>query len=488
MSRTRVRAEDLFCTRCRRGVRLGAAHWPEGYLCARCYDHALETYGACVDCGTERLTPGLAPDGGKLCTDCAGGLGNFICERCGREARRYRRGVCGQCVLAERLRELLDDGTGSIRTELLPLFDALRQMRRPKGALTWTSKLHVQRNLRALARGEVPLTHAGLSQLTPWRSVTYLRDLLVQAGVLPPADRQLLLFQRWLGEKLPAVSDAEHQRLLELFATWHVQRRLNILVGRGPLTGKQMQQARNEIHLATAFLIHLAERGRTLADCTQADVDTWYAGGYTARRLTHAFLRWAMRSKHMPKVTVPHRSTSNPAPLAQHQRLALLRQLVNREDVPLQDRVAAVLVLLYAQPLTRIARLGTDDVQHGNGEVLVRLGDPPSPVPAPFAGMLLDYLQGQRPNTMTATNSDTRWLFPGRRAGQPMTPATLELRLRHLGFPTQRGRTAAIRHLVLQAPAPVVARMLGYHDDTTAQLAAEAGGTWRHYAPGNHSR
>ncbi|MET9695024.1 hypothetical protein ABZY81_42760 [Streptomyces sp. NPDC006514] len=48
--------------------------------------------------------------------------------------------------------------------------------------------------------------------------------------------------------------------------------------------------------------------------------------------------------------------------------------------MPLQDRFAALLVLLYAQPLTRIARLGTDDVRHEDGEVLVRLGDPPSPV------------------------------------------------------------------------------------------------------------
>ncbi|MFD6327848.1 hypothetical protein ACFWOL_34720 [Streptomyces sp. NPDC058442] len=487
MSRTRVRAEDLFCARCRRAVRLGAAHWPEGYLCAGCFTRALETYGTCTGCGVERLIPGLAPAGGKLCTDCAGGLGDFTCERCGREARRYRRGVCGQCVLAERLRELLDDGTGSVRTELLPLFEALRQIRRPWGALTWTNKPHVQSNLRALARGEVPLTHDGLSQLTPWRSVAYLRDLLMQSGVLPPADRQLLLFQRWLAEKLPAISEPEHRKLLELFAAWHIQRRLRTLAGRGPLTGKQIQQARNELHLAIAFLGHLTERGRALADCTQADVDTWYAGGYTARRLTHAFLRWAMRSKQMPALSVPHRSTSNPAPIAQHQRLALLRQLVDRDDVLLQDRVAAVLVLLYAQPLTRIAQLSTGDVQHEDGEVLVRLGDPPSPVPAPFAGILLDYL-GQRPNTMTATNPDARWLFPGRRAGQPMTPETLELRLRHLGFPTQRGRTAAIRHLVLQAPAPVVARMLGYHDDTTARLAEEAGGTWRHYAPGDHRR
>ncbi|MFF8914226.1 transposase [Streptomyces sp. NPDC015032] len=78
------------------------------------------------------------------------------------------------------------------------------------------------------------------------------------------------------------------------------------------------------------------------------------------------------------------------------------------------------------------------------------------------------------------------WVSRWRRNGttssdRPVQPTAV-------GFPTQRGRTSAIRHLVLLAPAPVVARMLGYHDDTTAQLAAEAGGTWRHYAPSDHTR
>ncbi|MEU3219422.1 hypothetical protein [Streptomyces sp. NPDC006971] len=81
-----------------------------------------------------------------------------------------------------------------------------------------------------------------------------------------------------------------------------------------------------------------------------------------------------------------------------------------------------------------------------------------------------------------------RRLSPGPRAAQPMTPETLELRLRRLASPTRRGSTAAIRHLVLQPPAPVIVRMLDHHDDTTAQLTAEAGGTWRYYAPGNPSR
>ncbi|MFD8705324.1 hypothetical protein ACFV1W_22370 [Kitasatospora sp. NPDC059648] len=40
-------------------------------------------------------------------------------------------------------------------------------------------------------------------------------------------------------------------------------------------------------------------------------------------------------------------------------------------------------------------------------------------------------------------------------------------------------------NLVLQAPAPVVARALGYHDKTTTQLVTEAGGAWSRYAPGS---
>ncbi|WP_307167422.1 hypothetical protein [Streptomyces rishiriensis] len=50
----------------------------------------------------------------------------------------------------------------------------------------------------------------------------------------------------------------------------------------------------------------------------------------------------------MPAVTVPARSTGNLAPIAQHQRLVLLRQLVDHDDVPLQVRVAVALFLRYA--------------------------------------------------------------------------------------------------------------------------------------------
>ncbi|GAA2317243.1 hypothetical protein GCM10010234_74180 [Streptomyces hawaiiensis] len=35
---------------------------------------------------------------------------------------------------------------------------------------------------------------------------------------------------------------------------------------------------------------------------------------------------------------------------------------------------------------------------------------------------------------------------------------------------------------VSQAPAPVIAKALGYHDKTATRLVTEAGGTWSRYA------
>ncbi|MFK4548259.1 hypothetical protein RKD29_007855 [Streptomyces tendae] len=69
-----------------------------------------------------------------------------------------------------------------------------------------------------------------------------------------------------------------------------------------------------------------------------------------------------------------------------------------------------------------------------------------------------------------------------------MNPGSLQAHLRETGIPPQRGRTSAIRHLVLQAPAPVIAKALSCHGKTATRLVTEPGGTWARYAPGDHSR
>jgi hypothetical protein len=63
----------------------------------------------------------------------------------------------------------------------------------------------------------------------------------------------------------------------------------------------------------------------------------------------------------------------------------------------------------------------------------------------------------------TATNPNARWLFPGRRAGQPLRPETVGKLDANNGIPSFTGRVVRLRQLVLQGPAPVVADALGIH-------------------------
>ncbi|GAA2966635.1 hypothetical protein [Streptomyces enissocaesilis] len=54
--------------------------------------------------------------------------------------------------------------------------------------------------------------------------------------------------------------------------------------------------------------------------------------------------------------------------------------------------------------------------------------------------------------------------------------------------PTSDETPSAFTDEHLQAPAPVIAKALGYHDKTATRLVTEAGGTWSRYAPGDHTR
>lgn len=168
-----------------------------------------------------------------------------------------------------------------------------------------------------------------------------------------------------------------------------------------------------------------------------------------------------------------------------HRRLFLAQLRKGLRQVRL--RVAGVIVLLYAQPLTRIVQLTVDDVLHDGETTFLRLGEPASPVPEPVADLLLAYV-ADRDNMNTATNQASRWLFPGRRAGRPARPDHMSSRLREIGIRVAAARGAAIRQQLLELPAPVVADALGYHDKTTSRLLRETGGAWGGYAVGDNGK
>lgn len=85
-------------------------------------------------------------------------------------------------------------------------------------------------------------------------------------------------------------------------------------------------------------------------------------------------------------------------------------------------------------------------------------------------------------------NQASQWLLLGRRAGQPMEANTIRKRLALGSIPNLHARTSALRQLVLQAPAPVVAGMFELHPLHAASSPDRGGARWRRYAAGDHSR
>ena len=214
----------------------------------------------------------------------------------------------------------------------------------------------------------------------------------------------------------------------------------------------------------------------------QADLDRWLVDHRPhQRQLLKPFLAWATRAGHMPRLRVPPHRPGQQTPITQHRRLALLRKLITDDAGGLRARVAAILVLLYAQPLGRILRLTIDDIDTTGPDVQLHLGNRRhrSPTPSPS----YCWPCATSAPTCAPPQRDARWLFPGRRAGQPLTVDTIAALIRDLGVPTVPGRLAALRQLVLQAPAPVVAQALGFHHDTTQRHHAAVGGTWNRYSP-----
>jgi len=439
------------CARCGRAA-AKAANWPDGPICRTCLDKALRIRGVCPGCGAGRLLPGRRRDGAAICRDCAGITRSFFCGRCGLEGRLHTGRLCERCTLTGKVTAAPGDGTGRVSPALKPLADHLTAMPDPWKGWMWLRGAPVQDLLSGLATGRIALTREALRQLPNWRTVAYLRDLLMTCGVLPATGKQLLHFETWLVHRLAGLEGDPHERVLRRYATWQQLAQLRAKASRKPLAPTSRRQAGEQFTQARAFGVWPGEHDRTLSTCGQADLESWHATrGEHRRRVLRPFLLWAMDNRLMPRLKLPAQQQRKGTPASQRRRLELIRRAVTDDQLPLRARIAACPMLLYAQPVSRLTRLTIDDIIRQDGQVLIRPGDPPAPVPEPFAA-LLQRLAANRENMTTATNPAARWLFPGQRAGQPLNAGTLREELRQLGFSTGTARPSALRQLVLQGP------------------------------------
>ncbi len=324
----------------------------------------------------------------------------------------------------------------------------------------------------ALATGTA-VTHEALDELAASHRVEHLRRRLIAAGSLPERHHQLSLFDRWLRAFLPTISDDQHRQAISAYAVWHHRRRLAAQVDAGTMRVSAPRASRRHSRAATRFLEFLAHRQRSLAGCRQVDIDDWLAGGPTTRRSAINFVTWARTGGLCPRhLAVPDYAHRVPDEMPRAERSALIGRLLHDPDIVLRDRVAGLLVAVYAQPVTRVTQLRRRHVLDLDGTTGVCLGVD--------VVELEDVIATHVGRLAAGVDDPDGWLFPGRTPGQAVSAHLLAERLHALGV-TRAARCGALHELVTHVPSPLLAGLLGYNPVVIALRAEALATSWHTY-------
>jgi hypothetical protein len=441
-----------------------------------------QRWAECAGCGQVRAVRGGTAEL-PLCATCTRPDPSFwrACPTCG-EMDKLASGPCPRCGLRQRLRELLGGPDGTIRPELAVLYENLADGR-PPSVLRWLQRGRAAAILAELGSGSLPLTHRSLDELPPAKPVEHLRAVLVATGALPARDEHMARLERWVLAAVTARADPDEQYLLRRYAIWHLLRRLRSRQHGADITYGQTTVVKGRVRAAVELLDWLARRDLTLASADQGHLDDWLASdGATRHGDAGHFVRWTAAEK-LTRLELPALRWTGPAgPIDADRRWSQARQLLSDDTIDTADRVAGLLVLLYAQRAATIARLTVTHVHHDDQGVRLRLGDRPVMLPEPLDQMVLDLVATRRGHATLGERGTSPWLFPGGQPGRPISADRLNQRLHQHGIHAGPARSTALFQLATELPAAVIARMLGVHIKVAVQWQKAAGGDWTNYA------
>jgi hypothetical protein len=350
-------------------------------------------------------------------------------------------------------------------------------------AIRWLTKPAIAPVLADLAAGRMPLTHAAFDELGDSQALAHLRQTLVAVGALPERDEALVRLERFLAGLLAAQPGPDRRKILHRYLIWHLLRRLRGRNNARPTSRQQALRIRNHARAAAAFLDWLGAQNLTLGGCTQADLDRWCGDDSGVYRVeTGNFLRWT----HANKLTAGHLASvrwGGPAQLLDDQhRWDTARRLLHDEDLKAEDRLAGLLVLLYAQGATAISRMTVEQIHIDAHDVRLQLGRVPIQLPEPVAALARAVIGNRKGHATIGALAPSPWLFPGGQPRRPISTARLTQRLTNIGIRPNQTRSTALFQLATEIPAAILARTLGIHTDVAVTWQRLSSGDWATYA------
>lgn len=484
-----ARLEPAACFRCGR-VRLPGIIVQGRALCPGCRTHLQRNPSACPGCGAVRVLAFIDEHARRVCAGCVDEQPTYRCHQCGREDNSHGLS-CGPCTLRDRATELLTDpATGRIHHQLQPVFDALIASDRPQTALYWLRRPpgHGPRILAQMARGELEISHATFEQLPSDKSHNYLRDLLAAVGVLPAYEARIERMIPWLNQIL-ATLPTEHADIVGRFARWHVIRRLRLKADRDALSQTQIVNGRAQINAVTRFLAWTTEQDTTINRLNQTDLERYLATRPPSTGGTlHGFISWLHTSGINTSLHSPHSPRQSPTvTVSEQQRWDHVDLLLHDDTIRLYTRIGGLFLLLFAQPLTSICRMTTDQVTIAeDGRVLIRFENTPVEMPEPLDNLIREHMTKRGQASYASRHG--RWLFPGGIPGNPLVTENIRNQLVERGIKPYNSRKAAMFQLAAQVPTPILSDLLGINTTTAIRWAALAAHDWNSYIASRHQQ
>lgn len=466
---------DYLCSRCNQLAAKIRVRWPDGPVCGACFTEATHTRGRCPRCLETRMLPGRSPDHQPICRDCAGITTKLTCTRCNREIERFRGGLCIRCALKDDLTAVLKPGDN---LSLHRLIDLLAEAGRPESIYTYMRPgTQARELLNAIGDRTLPLTHEAFDALPQSTAAEHLRYLLMHHRIMPGrGNERLVRFEQWLATKISGLPDDGTAKIIERFAAWHHLKRVRDRAT-DPTVNLETatHAAKQEITEAAKLLIWLRGTHAIGAyELRQAHIDEYLSSGPSTRKHVRNFVRWLNQQNRRPygQLDAPFRPAHSVPMITQNERIELVRNCLDYNHVTTSTRLAGLILLLWAHPINKIAMLTHDDIDSSPEGMFLKLGTIPTAIPEAITEMFWHQRQGSE--NRNTTNTNTKWLFPGTRAGQHIHPATLSGRIKVLGIDSQRARNATLRDLTQEVDARTLMDLLGYSPAIIAQHAARS--------------
>jgi hypothetical protein len=283
--------------------------------------------------------------------------------------------------------------------------------------------------------------------------------------------------------------DPNRRKILHRYLIWNLLRRLRSRNNGRRTTRQQALRIRLHRRAAEAFLDWLDAHDLTLDTFGEPELERWLgdpAGGYRYEAAT--FIRWAHANKLTTAYPQTRRWRGPVNALNDDHRWMIARQLLHDTTIDTEDRLAGLLLLLYAQGPSAIGLLTTDQITISDDGVSISFGRTPIRLPHPVDELVRGVVASRRGHATVGAATPSHWLFPGGQPGRPISTERLKLRLNRLGIRPNQARSTALFQLATEIPAAILARTLGISVNSAVRWQQISAGDWAGYAADVSSR